>query len=66
VTLEVPMGASLDVEFDAGSGRLNHHLREDPVRQHYDDGELIGFRLGDGRTRVRVDTGSGDLDIRQR
>lgn len=53
--------ASFTLETDLGSGNLV--VRYDDAELLRDDGELVGARRGDGRTRISVDTGSGDCVI---
>lgn len=61
VTLRVGADASFDLETDLGSGDLT--VRYDDADLRYRDRELVGARRGDGRTRIHVDTGSGDCVI---
>ena len=60
VTMRVPeaLGAELDV--DAGSGGVDSEIPLNSI--HRDDGELRG-RIGDGRGRILIDTGSGGVKL---
>lgn len=53
--------ASFDAELDAGSGDVEVGYRDAELRR--DGHEIVGARRGDGRTRISVDTGSGDIAI---
>jgi hypothetical protein len=61
VTLRLGSDASFDVRADQGSGDLvNRYDDATPIAKGR---EVIGYKRGDGRTRVRIDTGSGDVVI---
>jgi len=59
VTLRLPRDSGFEVVADLGSGNIvNRYADAEPVvRQR----ELVGYRRGDGRIRIAVDTGSGNL-----
>ena len=60
VTIPKALGAELSVE--TGSGGIETNLTmETSVRKH---DELVG-RIGDGRGRIAIETGSGTVSIRQ-
>lgn len=54
--------ADFDLETSLGSGRVR--LGYDQVEVRRDGDEIVGARRGTGRTRIRVDTGSGGCEIR--
>ncbi len=59
VTLRLGADASFHVLADQGSGDLvNRYSDAQPILE---DRELVGYRRGDGRIQIRVDTGSGSL-----
>lgn len=61
VTLVVPDDFGAELSLDAGSGDFVFDV---PVEIHsHEDGEFEG-RIGDGRGRVEIDTGSGGVRIR--
>lgn len=61
VTLRLGPAASFEARVDQGSGDLiNHYLDAQPIAKGR---EVIGYRRGDGRTQIHVETGSGDLVI---
>ena len=61
VTLMLGPDASFEARADQGSGDLvNRYSDATPIAKGR---EVIGYKRGDGRTQVRVDTGSGDLVI---
>jgi Toastrack DUF4097 len=55
-------GRSLrSVRADTGSGRVESGFEDaEPIRRR---NEIVGYRRGDGRTTIRVDTGSGDVRV---
>lgn len=53
--------AAFDLEADQGSGDII--VRYPDATYKKDGREIIGARRGDGKTRIRVDTGSGDCEI---
>ncbi|HEU4400859.1 MAG TPA: DUF4097 family beta strand repeat-containing protein [Candidatus Polarisedimenticolia bacterium] len=61
VTLRLGPDASFEALADQGSGDIiNRYADAQPILKRK---ELIGYRRGDGRTRITVDTGSGDLTL---
>ncbi len=54
--------ASFDLEADQGSGDLVVDYADAVYKKH--GREIYGARRGDGKTRIRVDTGSGDCVIK--
>jgi DUF4097 and DUF4098 domain-containing protein YvlB len=54
--------ASFDLEADQGSGDLVVGYDDAVYKKH--GREIYGARRGDGKTRIRVDTGSGDCVIK--
>jgi len=52
----------LDIEADQGSGDLDIGYNDAILKHH--GREIYGARRGDGKTRIRIDTGSGDCVIR--
>jgi hypothetical protein len=61
VRLRLPAGASFEAEADQGSGDLV--CRFDDARPIVEHRTVVGYRRGDGRIAIDVDTGSGDLVI---
>ena len=61
VTIYGGPSASFELTTDLGSGDLT--VRYDDAELRREDRELVGARRGDGRTRIHVDTGSGDCVI---
>lgn len=53
--------ASFDLDADQGSGDLE--VRYSDATYKKSGREITGARRGDGKTRIRVDTGSGDCEI---
>ncbi len=61
VVLRLGPGASFEAIADQGSGDIRTYYRDaEPIMRHK---ELVGYRRGDGRIRISVDTGSGDLTL---
>ena len=61
VLLRLPADASFEAYADQGSGDLTSRFADaQPILKKK---ELVGYRRGDGRIKIRVDTGSGDLTI---
>jgi Putative adhesin len=61
VVLRLAPNASFEALADQGSGDLLVHYKDaQPILRHK---EVVGYRRGDARTRIDVDTGSGDLTI---
>jgi hypothetical protein len=59
VTLRLGPDASFEALADQGSGDIENHFADaQPIFEHK---ELLGYRRGDARTKIKVDTGSGDL-----
>jgi DUF4097 and DUF4098 domain-containing protein YvlB len=54
-------GATFDVDSDQGSGDLRVGYTDATLRKH--GSKVIGARRGDGRTRIHIETGSGDCSI---
>lgn len=62
VTLWLPAEASFDAAADQGSGELTCSFADaQPVKS---DRKTVGYRRGDGRIRISIDTGSGDASIK--
>lgn len=62
--IQILAGANADFEVDAsvGSGGLRVGYADATLRR--DGNEVVGATRGTGRTRIRVDTGSGGCEIR--
>jgi len=61
VVLRLAPDASFEALADQGSGDLTVLYKDaQPIVRHK---EVIGYRRGDARTKIDVDTGSGDLTI---
>jgi hypothetical protein len=61
VTLRLPADASFEARASQGSGDLSNRFADaQPIVKGR---EVIGYRRGDGRTRIDVETGSGDFTI---
>ena len=61
VVLRLAPDASFEALADQGSGDLLVRYKDaEPIVRHK---EVIGYRRGDARTKIDVDTGSGDLTI---
>lgn len=59
VTLRLGAEASFEIRSSQGSGDLvSRYSDAEAILDHR---ELVGYRRGDGRIRIRVDTGSGDV-----
>jgi len=54
-------GASFDLEASQGSGDLLVGYHDAQLRK--DGRKVVGARRGDGRTKIRCETGSGDCEI---
>jgi hypothetical protein len=64
VSVQLPADASFELSADVGSGDIVSHFADaQPIIHHR---RVVGFRRGDGRTRLDVDTGSGDVTISPR
>lgn len=62
VTLWLPADASFDAAADQGSGELTCAFAD--AQAVKSDRKTVGYRRGDGRTRIAIDTGSGDASIK--
>lgn len=61
VTLRMDANASFEARCDISSGDVISHYRDaEPIIK---DREVVGFRRGSAKTRIDVDTGSGDFTI---
>jgi len=60
--LTLPEGASARVIIDSGSGDVIVNRTGAIFERRGDDGTVL--RFGDGRGRIRIDTGSGNVVIR--
>ena len=61
VTLRLAPGASFEALADQGSGDINMGFKDaQAIVRHK---EVIGYRRGDARIKIEIDTGSGDLTI---
>jgi hypothetical protein len=59
VRLRLGTDASFEAHADIGSGDIVSHYQDaEPILRKR---EVVGYRRGDGRTRIDVNTGSGDL-----
>jgi lia operon protein LiaG len=59
VKLRLSANASFEARADLGSGEIvNGYTDAQPI---VEDREVVGYRRGDGRIRIDVDTGSGNL-----
>jgi DUF4097 and DUF4098 domain-containing protein YvlB len=59
VTMRLSAGASFEAMADIGSGDIvNHYSDAQPITKNR---EIIGYRRGDARTKIDVQTGSGDF-----
>lgn len=56
--------ASFDLDADQGSGDLDVGYSDAMLKRH--GREIVGAQRGNGKTRIRVDTGSGDCEISPR
>ncbi len=63
VTLIAPSNFGAELEISAGSGGIRSELPLEGVRRS--EGELSA-RIGDGRSRISIETGSGGVSIRGR
>jgi hypothetical protein len=57
-------GASFDIESDQGSGELIVGYADAVLRKS--GRKVVGAKRGDGKTQIRVETGSGDCEISPR
>ena len=59
VTLRLSPDASFEAHFSAGSGDLNNRFTDAvPIVRGR---EVIGYKRGDGRAKINIETGSGDF-----
>ncbi|HEY3174812.1 MAG TPA: DUF4097 family beta strand repeat-containing protein [Candidatus Polarisedimenticolia bacterium] len=64
VTLRLDPGVAFEAKAAQGSGDIvNRFSDAQPILK---DKEVIGYRRGDGKTRINVETGSGDVVIEPR
>ncbi len=61
VTLDLGPEASFEALADQGSGDIDNRYAD--ARPILKKKELVGYRRGDGKIRIEVDTGSGDLTL---
>jgi DUF4097 and DUF4098 domain-containing protein YvlB len=61
VTLRLAPDASFEAWADQGSGDIRMGYRDAEAIVHHK--QIIGYRRGDSRIRIDVNTGSGDLRI---
>ncbi len=64
VVVALPLDAPFSLRADTGSGDVSG--APDGARPVLEDNEVIGFDRGDGGTVIMVDTGSGDVTVRNR
>jgi hypothetical protein len=62
VTLRLPADASFELLADQGSGDLTCDFAD--ARPVVRKRTVVGYRRGDGRIRIDVDTGSGDVTVK--
>ncbi len=62
VTLWLPPDASFDAEADQGSGDLRCAFAD--AKPTTSGRKTVGYRRGEGHTRITIDTGSGDAAIK--
>ena len=60
VTLAVPEGLSAQVEIETGSGGIDLGF---PVQVRKLESDHVTGQIGDGRGRLRIDTGSGSVRL---
>lgn len=61
ITLDVPAGFGAAVQIETGSGSIHTSL---PIEATQVGRSYLRGRIGDGRGRVRIETGSGSVTIR--
>jgi DUF4097 and DUF4098 domain-containing protein YvlB len=61
VRLRLPRDASFEVRVDLGGGELKS--RFDDSQPILEPREVVGYRRGDARIKIRVETGSGDVVV---
>ena len=64
VTLRLDPEATFEARADQGSGSIvSRFSGSEPILNKR---EVVGYRRGDGKLRIRVDTGSGDVVLEPR
>lgn len=63
VTLFVPDGFGAEVRIETSSGDIDTEV---PIQLRRKDRDELSGRIGDGRGRVEIETGSGDVRIRKK
>lgn len=59
VRLSLPRAMGFELRADLGGGDIDNHIADaTPILRRQ---ELVGYRRGDGRVRIDLDTGSGDV-----
>ena len=59
VRLRLPASMGFELRADLGGGDIDNHIADaTPILRRQ---ELVGYRRGDGRVRIDLDTGSGDV-----
>ncbi len=61
VSLRIPADASFEVFADQGSGSLHCGFADATAVK--DDHKTVGYRRGDGKVRIAIDTGSGGATV---
>ena len=61
VRLRLPKDASFEVRADMGSGELESRFTD--AQAIVNRREVVGYRRGDARIKIDVDTGSGDVTV---
>jgi len=61
VRLHLPRDASFEVRADMGSGDLESGFAD--AQAIVNGREVVGYKRGDGRIKIEVDTGSGDVVV---
>jgi DUF4097 and DUF4098 domain-containing protein YvlB len=61
VRLRLPADASFEVRADMGSGELESRFTD--AQAIVNRREVVGYRRGDARIKIDVDTGSGDVTV---
>ena len=61
VTIRLDPQATFEAMADQGSGRIHNGFED--ARPIVHDREVVGYRRGDARIRIKVETGSGDLTL---
>ena len=61
VRLRLPDDAAFEVRADMGSGDIESGFAD--AQPILDRREVVGYRRGDGRIKIEVDTGSGDVTV---